>query len=92
MVEQYRMQIGAGSYQRGKAQNNRCVMVGEYEVSSQREWSYLLRALVTLQLQSLYEFLIELGKTSQPALPPSQHDRLTVHAEKVAQLRKQLLE
>jgi len=48
--------------------------------------------LVTLQLQYLYEFLNELGHTSQSALPQSQHAKLAVHAEKVAQLRKQMID
>jgi hypothetical protein len=91
IVEQYRKQIDTDANQTGKSQRNRFVMVGEYEISSQREWSCLLHALVTVQLQSLHEFLSELGEMAQSTLPQSQHAKLAVHMATVARMRKQLV-
>ena len=93
MAEQYRKQVAeTGRSLSEKAQRNRSVMVGEYEISSQREWSCLLQALVTLQLQLLDEFLNELVEILPLTLPHSQHARLGLHVQKVTQLRRRMVD
>jgi hypothetical protein len=61
-------------------------MVGEYEISSQQEWRVLLHALIGLHLQSLRDYLVDLGVKARDVLPGSQSAKLGLLRENVAML------
>lgn len=63
------------------------VKIGDYEISSEREWAALLHALMALHLQALSEFLRGFGEKTRGVLPNSQYAKLDVLKEKVAILR-----
>ncbi|KAF2866143.1 hypothetical protein BDV95DRAFT_612012 [Massariosphaeria phaeospora] len=64
--------------------------VGEYEVSSGREWNCLMRALILLQLRYLSEFLADMKTIGSSALPQSQFSKLVMNEKKVVELGEKM--
>lgn len=94
VIEQYQSQIESERRTGGAGVDwkNRILSLGEYEVSSQREWSCLIRALSILHLQCLGEFLGEMKGVSSFTLPQSQYSKLLAEEEKVKELCKRMTE